>query len=88
MIVNIISVITVATAIIIAITTRSTNTNKCNSGFCYLIVIILVITQTKSLESPSVRQLDVDGKLNADTSRITNLTRQHNGDVFSSNGKD
>ncbi|KAL5290175.1 hypothetical protein ACFFRR_009870 [Megaselia abdita] len=84
--VNLTSVITVATAIIIAITTRITNTIKCNSGFRYLILIILVVTQTKSSESLSVRQLDVDDKLNADTSRITNLTRQHNGDVFSSNG--
>lgn len=88
MIVNTIPVIIVATAIINAITTKITNTNQCISGFRYLILIILLVTQAESLESLSVRQLDVDGKLNADTSRITNLTRQHNGDVFTANGKD
>lgn len=88
--VNIIPVIFAATAVIIAITLRITNTNNWNSGFCCLILIILVavVGQAESLVSQNVLQLDVDGKLNADTSRITNLTRQHNGDVFTANGKD
>lgn len=92
--VNIIPVISVAaTAVISAITARIINTNHncCNSGFCYLILLILlVVTQaaeSESLATQNVLQLDVDGKLNADTSRITNLTRQHNGDVFTANGK-
>lgn len=87
--VNIIPVISAAaTAVIFAITTRIANTNQCNSGFYYFVLITLLATQAESLESLNVRQLDVDGKLNADASRITNLTRQHNGDVFTANGKE
>lgn len=88
MIIILISVITVASAIIFGKITTITNTNKCNTGFRYSILIILAVTQTKSLELLSIRQLNVDGKLNIDTSQLTNVTRQHNGDVFRTNGKD
>lgn len=76
-----------AATFMFAIAEKVTNINKYNSAFRCFIIIILTTPHTESIESLAVRPLNAEGKMNVYTSHITNITRHHNGDVFSINGK-